>query len=77
VSYLKALNVPTDDLFYVDKSTERIKTWQTLIFSYLPNDTEEDMELNDVPASWGNCGYYRLLGSTNNFFSTRGSNLPQ
>ncbi len=77
VNYLKALNVPTDDLFYVDKSAERIKTWQTLISSYLPNDTEEDMELKDVPASWGNCGYYRLLGSTNNFFSTRGSNLPQ
>lgn len=77
VNYLKALNAASDDLFYVDKSAERIKNWQTLISNYITNDTGEDMELKDVPASWGNCGHYKLLGSTDNFFSIRGSNLPQ
>jgi spore coat protein CotH len=77
INYLKELNTATNDLFYVDKSAARIIKWQTLISNHIINDTGEDMELKDVPASWGNCPQYRLLGATNNYFSIRGSNLPQ
>ncbi len=77
INYLKELNAATNDLFYVDKSEARIKKWHKLISNHIVNDTDEDMELKDVPASWGNCPQYRLLGPSNNFFSIRGSNLPQ
>jgi len=77
INYLKELNASTNDLFYVDKSEARIRNWQKLISNYISNDTGEDMELKDVPASWGNCPQYRLLGATDNFFRVRGNNLPE
>jgi len=48
-----------------------------MVQPYLNNDTEEDTELIDVPASWGNCPDYRLLSPTNNYFKTRALNLPE
>lgn len=76
INYLRELNASTNDLFYVDKSEARIRNWQKLISPHIANDTGEDMELKDVPASWGNCPQYRLLGATDNFFRIRGNNLP-
>ena len=75
-SYLKMLADSNNDLFHVTKSKERIRNWQNMISPYVPNDTGEDMEIIDQPASWGNCDFYRLLDSNNNYFSIRASNLP-
>jgi spore coat protein CotH len=75
-SYLKELANNKNDLFHVTKSTQRIRNWQNMISPYVHNDTGEDMEIIDKPASWGNCGFYRLLDTENNFFSIRASNLP-
>lgn len=60
-NYIKELASANNDYFYTDKSIARIKAWHTMISPYLSNDTGEDMLLNDVPASWGNCNFYRLL----------------
>lgn len=60
-NYIKELASADNDYFYTDKSITRIKAWHTMISPYLSNDTGEDMLLNDVPASWGNCHFYRLL----------------
>ncbi|MPN61355.1 hypothetical protein SDC9_209091 [bioreactor metagenome] len=48
-----------------------------MIRNYIPNDTGEDMQITDTPASWGNCGFYRLLGNSNNFFEVRAANIPK
>lgn len=65
-----------NDLFYYKKSMDRIVNWQNMIQDYISNDTGEDMQIVDVPASWGNCSQYRLLSSTNNYFIIRSQNLP-
>lgn len=76
INYLHELNNPLQDLFHVSKSKTRIMNWHNLIQYYISNDTGEDMEIADRPASWGNCGFYRLLEDQNNYFQIRGSNLP-
>lgn len=76
VAYLKELYSPDKDLFYHTRSISRITAWQAMVQPFLNNDTEEDTELVDVPASWGNCPHYRLLSPTNNYFKTRALNLP-
>ena len=76
ISYFKDLCNPEKDLFYYTKSMERIKNWHTMISPYISNDTGEDMEIRDVPASWGNCPQYRLLSTDNNYFIIRAQNLP-
>ena len=60
-NYIKELASADNDYFYTDKSLARIQQWHTMISPYLANDTGEDMMLNDVPAGWGNCSFYRLL----------------
>lgn len=75
-SYLQMLADPKNKLFHVDASKERILNWHKMIQNYITNDTGEDMVLKDVPASWGNCGFYRLLDSNNNFFMIRAANIP-
>lgn len=76
-SYIKELVDSNNDYFYVDKSAARIFKWQNLIKDYISNDTGEDMEISDKPASWGNCSFYRLLGPNNNFFMIRAANIPK
>lgn len=80
--YIKYLNDLIDkkyDLFYVNYSQQRIENWQSKIVSYISNDTGEDMSLSDVPASWGNCGFYKIRGnsSTDNFFVRKASSIPK
>ena len=80
--YIKYLNDLIDkkyDLFYVNYSQQRIENWQSNIVSYISNDTGEDMSLSDVPASWGNCGFYKIRGnsSTDNFFVRKASSIPK
>jgi spore coat protein CotH len=79
VGYIKELCDEDKDYFHVDKSIPRIQKWQSTISSYISNDTGEDMNLVDEPASWGNCPHYRLLdrNSQNNYFIVRANNIPK
>lgn len=76
ISYIKELVSSSNDYFYVDKSTARIINWQNKIRSFVKNGTNEDMEIADRPASWGNCSFYRLLDPNNNYFKIRSANIP-
>ena len=63
-------------LFYYDASMERIRNWHKLISEYIDNDTGEDCQLEDKPASWGNHGEYRLLEmGGNNYFQVKTSSI--
>lgn len=57
----------------VDVAGERIRAWQGSISSFVSNDTGQDMEIKDRPASWGNHGEYRILSgdSSTNFFRVK------
>ena len=76
-SYINELANSNNDYFNASKSAARIINWQQMIRDYIPNDTGEDMQITDKPASWGNCGFYRLLGNSNNFFEVRAANIPK
>jgi hypothetical protein len=69
---LQELVDPANSLFHMDASVPRIKAWQQKISPYVSNDTGEDMSIYDQPASWGNCGFYRLMDTgSNNFFKVK------
>lgn len=78
-AYLQELADPAKDLFTSDKSKARIQQWQRMISPYVQNDTGEDMRIDDKPAGWGNCHFYRLLTGNDkggasgdaNFFATK------
>ena len=78
-SYITQLTSSSNDLFFSTKSIARIQGWQNLISPYVFNDTGEDMQIGDVPASWGNQPNYRLKTGNNaggsngpaNYFSTK------
>ncbi len=82
-NYLKQLINPNADLFDATKSIQRLSTWKKLIESHIPNDTGEDMILEDKPARWGNASFYRLYSGNNeggkngeaNFFKTKTSTI--
>jgi ubiquinone/menaquinone biosynthesis C-methylase UbiE len=81
-NYLKEL-AEGNDLFNPAISIARIVSWHSKIANFVSNDTGEDMQIIDVPAGWGNCGFYRLLSGNNqggangeaNFFSSKISSL--
>lgn len=83
-SYIAELASSNKDLFNAESSRQRILKWQTAISPYVANDTGEDMLIADLPASWGNESYYRLLSGndaagqngTANYFKTRIKNIP-
>jgi len=75
VQYIKELCNSNNDLFFVDKSIPRILNWQNMIKTFVNNDTNEDTEILDKPASWGNCSFYRLLDTNNNYFKIRAANI--
>ena len=66
-----------DELFTASGSATRIRQWHNLISAYVANDTGEDMQIEDLPASWGSTPQYRLLSTGNNFFNTRKSAIYQ
>ena len=76
LQFLRNMIHPDNDLFYVNKSKARIRNWHQLIGNHIANDTGEDMEIADRPASWGNCGFYRLLDDSNNFFVIKAASIP-
>lgn len=70
VSELKRLVASENGLMDFDSATGRIREWQGRIREYVPNDTGQDMETRDEPASWSNVKY-RLLGTSANYFSEK------
>ena len=80
--YVEALNeliAPENNLFYWESSIARINGWHAMIRDYVVNDTEEDCEIKDRPASWGNRYDYRLLDPSNdvNFFKLKAASIPK
>lgn len=76
VQAIKDLCSSNNNYFQADKSISRILNWQSMIRNYVNNDTKEDTEILDRPASWGNCSFYRLLDANNNYFKIRAANIP-
>lgn len=83
-AHINELIDPNNDLFAEERSKDRIKNWHRQIAPYISNDTGEDMLIEDKPAGWGNCPFYRLLSGNNdggnsgdaNYFSTRAKHIP-
>lgn len=83
-NYITELINSNNDYFTASRSIRRIQGWQFLIGNYVSNDTDEDMIIQDRPASWGNQPNYRLLtGNSNggeqgsaNYFSSRAASIP-
>lgn len=76
VNYLYELASSGNDFFNYSRSLPRIQKWQSKIQPFISNDTQEDMLIEDKPASWGNQSYYRLNSANDNFFLIRAANLP-
>lgn len=79
--YVEALNElcdPKNNLFYYQASIARINGWHSMIRDYVVNDTEEDCEIKDRPAGWGNIYDYRILdaSSSMNFFKVKAESIP-
>ena len=79
--YVEALNElcdPKNNLFYYQASIARINGWHEMIRDYVVNDTEEDCEIKDRPAGWGNIYDYRILdaSSSMNFFKVKAESIP-
>jgi hypothetical protein len=49
-----------------------------MIGSYVDNDTDEDCEIKDRPAGWGNMRDYRILDANSpmNFFKVKAASIP-
>ena len=58
------------------QSASRITQWQATLQPYVDNDTGEDMEIKDRPASWSNHREYRLLeDNSNNWFRVKAASI--
>lgn len=74
--YLRDFSTVDNPWTGVSQSAERIRQWQTLLAPYVPNDTGEDMEIRDRPASWGNHSEYRLLSDdSKNWFRVKAGSI--
>lgn len=72
---LKRLVNPAYGLMNPAAATQRILDWQAKIKDFISNDTDEDMEIKDRPASWGKIGDYRLMSSSNNYFTVKAETI--
>jgi len=78
-NYLKSI-VSSSDYMEPSAAIERVRALQNRIRPYVTNDTGEDMNIADQPASWSNINY-RLLDGDNkgrdgsNFFRTKAASL--
>ena len=73
--YLREL-VADDGIMSRDASMARIRQWQKSIEGMVPNDTGEDMEIRDEPASWSSNRNYRLLETgSNNYFEVKAASI--
>lgn len=61
-TYIEQLINPTNHYFTFIDSTNRITSWQTMVNSYVANDTGEDMSIVDSSyTGWAYLDYYMLL----------------
>ena len=72
---LKRLVDPANVLMDATSSMARIADWQSRIQAYISNDTGEDMQIEDRPASWGNIGDYNLMTLDNNYFTVKAQTI--
>lgn len=72
---LKRLVDPANGLMDATSSMARIADWQSRIQAYISNDTGEDMQIEDRPASWGNIGDYNLMTLDNNYFTVKAQTI--
>ena len=75
VDELKRLVNPANGLMNQAAATQRILDWQAKIKNYISNDTGEDMVIEDKPASWGSWGDYRLMSTSNNYFTVKAETI--
>jgi spore coat protein CotH len=75
IDELKRLVNPTNGLMNQAAATQRILDWQAKIRTYISNDTGEDMEIRDEPASWGHIGNYKLTSTSNNYFTVKAQTI--
>ena len=75
IDELKRLVNPTNGLMNQTAATQRILDWQSKIRTYISNDTGEDMEIRDEPASWGQIGNYKLMSTSNNYFTVKAETI--
>lgn len=81
-SYIKQL-ATSSDFIEPAAASARIAHLQSLIREYIPNDTGEDGIMEDRPAYWSSCPYYRLLTGAagngkyaeSNFFKTKAATI--
>ncbi len=75
--HLLALIDEKNNLLDAKKSATRLKAWHKLIAPHVANDTGEDMVISDVPASWGNASFYRVLSGDDNtnFFRVKANSI--
>lgn len=72
VDALKELASEQYDYLNMTSSVSRILKWQEMIRPYVDNDTDEDCEIYDKPASWGSYSHYRLMDmGSNNYFRVK------
>jgi spore coat protein CotH len=73
VACLKELCDPEKDYLDYHHSIARIESWHRKISPYIMNDTGEDCEIRDEPASFGTTPWYRLLDTDPlvNFFRVK------
>ena len=72
---LKRLVSSSENLMYPPIAIQRVQNWQSKIQNYITNDTGEDMEIKDRPASWGSWGDYRLMSTNNNYFYVKAETI--
>ena len=75
IDELKRLVDPANGLMDQASASQRIKDWQSKIKNYISNDTGEDMQLGDEPAYWGNIGNYKLISTSNNYFTVKAQTI--
>ena len=75
IDELKRLVDPANGLMDQASASQRIKDWQSKIKNYISNDTGEDMQLGDEPAYWGNIGNYKLISTSNNYFTEKAKTI--
>ena len=73
---LQELVAEENALFHVDASIARIQAWQDKIREFVPNDTDEDMEIKDAAAYWGdNQDYLLMTKGSRNFFEVKAATV--
>ena len=75
IDELKRLVNPANGLMDQATATQRIKDWQSKIRNHISNDTGEDVEIRDEPAPWGQNGNYKLMSTSNNYFTVKAQTI--